>query len=48
MVEAALKTVFDIKNSFGEIRRHAEITCLLENGRDCTEIKSLFREIRVN
>ena len=25
-----------------------EITCLLENGRDCVEIKSSFREIRVN
>ena len=29
-------------------REKAEITCLLENGRDCIEIKSLSREIRVN
>ena len=24
-----------------------QITCLLENGKDCVEIKSSFREIRV-
>ena len=28
--------------------RQAEITCLLENSRDCIEIKSSFCEIRVN